>query len=250
MGKSSKIILCVIGGIFALALFPITLFLGGIGVLIYSFTNKGKQNKLKFRLSGAAMLVVLVILFTMFAPSSEASAYHNEHKTLITDINSENWDELKGDNLITDIESCEICDKGDTEETLTLIKADYTTRIEGEKIAKEELIKKEKEEAERKEKELAEQKKKESEDQKVKEIAEQTAREEEAKRQQELIVKETQVIVEETPAETAPQVQVQQVWIPKTGTKYHSKSNCSGMKNPSQIGIDKVGNREACSNCW
>ncbi len=28
------------------------------------------------------------------------------------------------------------------------------------------------------------------------------------------------------------------VWIPKSGSKYHSKSTCSGMKNPSQVSLD------------
>lgn len=247
MGKTFKIILCVVVGIFALALFPITLLVGGIGALIYSFTNKGKQNKLKFRLSGSAMLVVLVILFTIATPSSQASAYHNEHKTLIADINSENWDELNGDSLITDIESCEICISEDTEETLASIKADYTTRIEEEKIAKEESIKKEKEETEKKETEREE---KELAEQKAKELAEQKAREEEARIQQELVVKETPVVVEEVPEEVTPQAQVQQVWITSSGTKYHSTSTCSNMKSPSQVGIDNVGGRDACSKCW
>ena len=25
------------------------------------------------------------------------------------------------------------------------------------------------------------------------------------------------------------------VWVPRSGSKYHSKSNCSGMKNPRQV---------------
>lgn len=28
------------------------------------------------------------------------------------------------------------------------------------------------------------------------------------------------------------------VWIPKSGSKYHSKSTCSNMKNPSQVSLD------------
>lgn len=28
------------------------------------------------------------------------------------------------------------------------------------------------------------------------------------------------------------------VWIPKSGSKYHSKSTCSNMKGPSQVSLD------------
>ena len=33
----------------------------------------------------------------------------------------------------------------------------------------------------------------------------------------------------------APTAAVQMVWIPVSGSKYHSKASCSNMKNPSQI---------------
>ena len=42
------------------------------------------------------------------------------------------------------------------------------------------------------------------------------------------------------------------VWIPKTGTKYHSKSTCSNMKNPSQVTEQTAKNRgyTPCSKCY
>ena len=42
------------------------------------------------------------------------------------------------------------------------------------------------------------------------------------------------------------------VWIPKTGSKYHSRSNCSNMKNPSQVTLSfaKEHGYGKCSKCW
>ena len=44
----------------------------------------------------------------------------------------------------------------------------------------------------------------------------------------------------------------QMVWIPRTGSKYHSRSNCSNMRNPSQVTLDEaiaLGYTK-CSKCW
>lgn len=59
--------------------------------------------------------------------------------------------------------------------------------------------------------------------------------------------KPTQPATPETPIPSA-----QLVWIPKTGSKYHSRSGCSNMKNPSQVTKDEAINRgySACSKCW
>ncbi|MGN0316957.1 MAG: DNA/RNA non-specific endonuclease [Lachnospira sp.] len=42
------------------------------------------------------------------------------------------------------------------------------------------------------------------------------------------------------------------VWIPKTGSKYHSKASCSSMKNPSQVTKSKAESMgyTPCSKCW
>lgn len=41
------------------------------------------------------------------------------------------------------------------------------------------------------------------------------------------------------------------VWIPKSGSKYHSKSTCSNMKNPLQVTFPeaKDGGYEPCRKC-
>ena len=62
--------------------------------------------------------------------------------------------------------------------------------------------------------------------------------------------KPTQPAAPETQPSPTPSEQL--VWIPKTGTKYHSKSTCSNMKNPTQVAQSVAVNREytACSKCW
>lgn len=42
------------------------------------------------------------------------------------------------------------------------------------------------------------------------------------------------------------------VWIPKSGSKYHSNPSCSNMKNPSQVSIDTAIARgyAPCSKCY
>ena len=42
------------------------------------------------------------------------------------------------------------------------------------------------------------------------------------------------------------------VWIPNSGSKYHSHSSCSNMKNPSQVTKSEAENRgyEPCKKCW
>lgn len=41
------------------------------------------------------------------------------------------------------------------------------------------------------------------------------------------------------------------VWIPKSGSKYHSKSTCSNMKGPSEVTLDvaKSLGYDACKKC-
>lgn len=56
------------------------------------------------------------------------------------------------------------------------------------------------------------------------------------------------------PSETQP-ADTQQgtmVWIPQSGTKYHSNPSCSGMKNPTQISITDAQSRgyEPCKKCY
>ncbi|MBE6622406.1 MAG: hypothetical protein E7630_05605 [Ruminococcaceae bacterium] len=63
-----------------------------------------------------------------------------------------------------------------------------------------------------------------------------------------------------TPEETTPKKpdktpsndeKVTMVWIPKTGSKYHSNSTCSNMKSPKQVTLEtaKKQGYTACKRC-
>ena len=41
------------------------------------------------------------------------------------------------------------------------------------------------------------------------------------------------------------------VWLPESGTKYHSNSSCSNMNNPRQVTLDEAVNAgyEPCKKC-
>lgn len=62
---------------------------------------------------------------------------------------------------------------------------------------------------------------------------------------------------ESTPEPTLESVSDQEspevmVWIPQSGKKYHSQSGCSGMKNPTQLTLDKAKELgyTACKKCY
>lgn len=50
---------------------------------------------------------------------------------------------------------------------------------------------------------------------------------------------------------TSDDEKVEMVWIPSSGTKYHSKSTCSGMKSPRQIPLEDAIKQgyTACQKC-
>ena len=42
------------------------------------------------------------------------------------------------------------------------------------------------------------------------------------------------------------------VWIPQSGSKYHSSPSCSNMKNPTQVTVEEAESRgyEPCKKCY
>ena len=67
---------------------------------------------------------------------------------------------------------------------------------------------------------------------------------------------QTESITPSTQAKTvqpsSDQPQEQMVWIPESGSKYHSNSSCSGMNNPTQVTISeaKAAGYTACKKCY
>ena len=51
--------------------------------------------------------------------------------------------------------------------------------------------------------------------------------------------------------QAAAQPQEPMVWIPASGSKYHSNSSCSGMNNPTQVTLSKAQSMgyEPCKRC-
>lgn len=107
----------------------------------------------------------------------------------------------------------------------------------------EELAQKEAEEQAEQERIAQEQAEQEAQAQAEQEAAEQAAQEQAAQEQ-------TQQ--EEQAYQEQQQPQEQMVWIPQSGSKYHSNSSCSGMNNPTQITISEAQSMgyEPCKKCY
>ena len=58
--------------------------------------------------------------------------------------------------------------------------------------------------------------------------------------------------VEQNNSQDDQETYTEMVWIPKTGSKYHRKSSCSNMKNPSQVSKQVAIQRgyEPCKKCY
>jgi membrane protein involved in colicin uptake len=74
----------------------------------------------------------------------------------------------------------------------------------------------------------------------------------EAQAQAEAQAAATQAQAEAQATETNQQAQGQMVWIPRTGSKYHSNSSCSNMKNPTQVSLSEAqaAGYEPCKKCY
>lgn len=66
-----------------------------------------------------------------------------------------------------------------------------------------------------------------------------------------LVVVYYRTLVEPKPTEPPPTQPAVMVWIPANGSKYHSRSSCSNMKNPTQVtkeAAEQMG-YEPCKRC-
>jgi hypothetical protein len=56
----------------------------------------------------------------------------------------------------------------------------------------------------------------------------------------------------ETNSTIADSEQLTMVWVPSSGTKYHSNSSCSNMKSPREISIEEAREQgyEPCKKCY
>lgn len=83
---------------------------------------------------------------------------------------------------------------------------------------------------------------------------EQAAQEAQAQAEQEAAEQaaQEQAQQEEQASQEQQQPQEQMVWIPQSGSKYHSNSSCSGMNNPTQVTISEAQSTgyEPCKKCY
>ncbi|WP_282108761.1 hypothetical protein [Faecalibaculum rodentium] len=95
-------------------------------------------------------------------------------------------------------------------------------------------------------------KKKAEEQRKKAEEEEKKKAEEEQRRTQEAAQKAAEEAATAAQAPSTPQTDAATVWIPRTGSKYHSNPNCSNMKSPSAVTIDQAmaWGYDRCKKCW
>lgn len=107
----------------------------------------------------------------------------------------------------------------------------------------EKLEQKEAEEQAEQERIAQEQAEQEAQAQAEQEAAEQAAAEQAAQEQAQQ---------EEQASQEQQQPQEQMVWVPQSGSKYHSNSSCSGMNNPTQVTISEAQSMgyEPCKKCY
>lgn len=78
------------------------------------------------------------------------------------------------------------------------------------------------------------------------------AEEERLKVEEEARIKAEQETTAQAEQETISQQQQEEtVWIPQSGSKYHSNSSCSGMNNPTEVTLSEAQSRgyEPCKKC-
>lgn len=84
------------------------------------------------------------------------------------------------------------------------------------------------------------------------EQAEKEAQEQAEREAQEQAEIEAQEQAQQSQASANMDSQEQMVWIPQSGSKYHSNSSCSGMNNPRQVTISEAQNMgyKPCNKCY
>lgn len=84
-------------------------------------------------------------------------------------------------------------------------------------------------------------------------LAAKAAKKAEEEKQAQLAAEAAKKAEEEKQAKAAAQEPAKEmVWIPRTGSKYHSRSSCSNMKNPSQVTKDQAKSLgySPCKKCY
>lgn len=176
----------------------------------------------------------------------------------ISDNDIANFEYTDGQAIVTFVnegtETITFIVNGSIESNATTI----TVVDQAKKEAEEESKKKAEEEAKKKAEEEAKKKAEEEAKKKAEEEAQKKAEEEAQKKveEQAALAEAERIAAEQAEAEQAAQAAAQQpqeemVWISGNGKKYHSRSSCSNMKNPSQVPLSEAQKtREPCKKCY
>ena len=222
--------------------------------------NKNKKSKRKVILFGGLFFILYIAVSFWLNPNVSSITIDNED--IVIDVNSSkkvNFKFTPDNGYSTDMKVVVSKDKIlSTDDTITTSQSDFTIRSGKKtgtvtlyikdnrsdissnkmkvKVEDKAAIKKAKEEAKRK---AEEEKKKKEEAAKKKAEAEAAKKkaEEEAKRKAEAAATESQE---------------EMVWVPNTGSKYHSNPNCSNMDNPREEPISEAKSEgfTPCKKCY
>lgn len=252
------IIICVAIVIYSVVWIP------AIGFLIF-FAVRRDYNGTKKRniIISAVVMVTSFIVFLLIGSPPELSSIHADWGKKEFDISETTEVRITGYPDDAEIESLELSENNIAELNYTDGKAIITFKETGEAAlffvangevkststtitvkdkAAEEQAAREEEEREQIEEERAEKERQEQ------EAAEQAAAEQAAAEQ----AAQEQAQQEEQASQEQQQPQEQMVWIPQSGSKYHSNSSCSGMNNPTQVTISEAQSMgyEPCKKCY
>ena len=261
-------------------LFPFSalLWIPGIIAIIFFAIKKGPKKKRNLMISTGITLLSLII-FGVFAsmPSPELTGIKAEWNTNEYDITDSVEVKISAIPTNADIESLTLSENSIASLNYKNGKAVITFKAEGSDelhfIANKninsnsKLIKvvDKKAEAKRIANEKAEKKRIAEEKAKEKRIADEkveaeriAAEQAEAERIATEQAEAERIAAEQAEAEriaaeqaTQQQTQANMVWIPQTGSKYHNRSNCSNMKNPTQVTLEQAQSSgyEPCKKC-
>lgn len=245
---------------FALALYSI-MWIPAVGFIIY-FAIRHDYNGTRARNIIISTIVMLtsLILFAVMMSSPDLTSIQAEWGKTEFDISETTEVKITGYPDDAKIESLELSEnniaKLDYSDGKAIIKFTGTGEAALFFTANGDIdsstttitvVDKEAEEQERKEAEEKAEQERIAQEQAEKEAQEQAERE--AQEQAEI---EAQEQAQQSQASANMDSQEQMVWIPQSGSKYHSNSSCSGMNNPRQVTISEAQNMgyKPCNKCY
>lgn len=251
---------------FAIALYSFA-WIPAIGFLIYfAVTRDVRGTKRRNIAISSCVIVTSLILFALMMATPDLTSIRAEWGKTEFDISETTEVKITGypdDAEITSLELSENSiaelDYSDGKATITFTDTgeaalfftangditSSTTTITVVDREAEELAKKEAAEQAEQERIAQEQAEQEAQAQAEQEADEQAAAEQAAAEQE-------QAQQEEQVSQEQQQPQEQMVWIPQSGSKYHSNPSCSGMNNPTQVTLSEAQNMgyEPCKKCY